>query len=99
MDHDHALHDPEPTPFWQSRYAIGLLVLGAIATYLLLSEHRAHFLGVLPMLLLLSCPLMHVFMHNGHGGHGGDHDHHHHDGEPVPATPAAPPPAKAGAPA
>ena len=95
MHHEHLLHDPEPTPFLQSRYAIGLLVLGAVATYLLLSEHRAHFLGALPLLLLLSCPLMHVFMHNGHGGHGGGHDHH--DGEPAPVTPAAPLPTKTGA--
>ena len=98
MNHDHIPLDPEPTPFWHSRYAIGLLVLGAVATYLLLSEHRAHFLGALPLLLLLSCPLMHVFMHNGHGGHGGDHAHHH-DGEPAPTTPAAPLPSKTGAPA
>ncbi|KVA23186.1 DUF2933 domain-containing protein [Burkholderia ubonensis] len=47
----------------------GLLAFGAIALFLLLSEHRAHFLGVLPYLLLLSCPLMHLFMHHGHG-HG-----------------------------
>jgi hypothetical protein len=24
----------------------------------------------LPFLLLLACPLMHLFMHHGHGGHG-----------------------------
>ena len=61
---------PEHPAFWRSRYAMGLFVMGAIAAYLLLSEHRAHFIGVLPLLLLLACPLMHVFMHNGHGGHG-----------------------------
>ncbi|WP_433705992.1 DUF2933 domain-containing protein [Paraburkholderia sacchari] len=35
----------------------------------MISEHRTHFLGALPYLLLLSCPLMHLFMHHGHG-HG-----------------------------
>lgn len=40
-----------------------------ISGFFLLSEHRAHFLGLLPYLLLLACPLMHVF--HGHGGHGG----------------------------
>jgi hypothetical protein len=35
-------------------------------------------LGILPYLLLLACPLMHVFMHGGHGGHGG-HDHRQGD--------------------
>ena len=64
-------HDSAPPGFWGSRYALGFLVLGGIATYFLLSEHRAHFVGALPFLLLLACPLMHVFMHNGHGGHGG----------------------------
>ena len=79
MNHDHA-HARQPDqdsapPFWRSRYAIGLLVFGAVATYFLLSEHRAHFFGALPFLLLLACPLMHMFMHGGHGGHGGHGDH------------------------
>ena len=75
MNHDHAhvQHrdaDSAP-PFWCTRYALGLLVFGAVAAYFLLSEHRAHFLGALPFLLLLACPFMHLFMHGGHGGHGG----------------------------
>ena len=77
MNHDHSQDDLEPQGFWSSRYAIGLLVLGAIATYFLLREHRAHFFGALPFLLLLACPLMHVFMHRGHGGHGGGHANRH----------------------
>ena len=56
-------------PFWRSRYGLGWLVFGAVAAYFLLSEHRAHFLGALPYLLLLACPLMHLFMHHGHGRH------------------------------
>ena len=76
MDHDSSQRDAMAAPFWRSRYAIGLVVLGAIATYFLVSEHRAHFLGALPLLLLLSCPLMHVFMHHGHGGPGADHASH-----------------------
>lgn len=77
MNHDHA-HDQQADqdseqPFWRSRYAIGLIVLGAVAAYFLLSEHRAHFFGALPFLLLLACPLMHMFMHRGHGRHGGGH--------------------------
>jgi hypothetical protein len=39
---------------------------------LLFSEHRAHFLGILPYLFLLACPLMHFFMHGGHGSHHRD---------------------------
>lgn len=56
--------------FWRSHYVLGYLVLGALATYLYFSDHRAHFLGALPFLLLLSCPLMHLFMHHGHRGRG-----------------------------
>ena len=66
-----------PTPrdrprrrFWGSRASLGLIVLGAIAAFFLLAEHRAHVFGALPFLLLLACPLMHLFMHHGHGGHG-----------------------------
>jgi len=70
MDINASRQSPPPS-FWGSRYAIGFLVLGAISAYFLLSEHRAHFIGALPLLLLLACPLMHVFMHGGHGGHGG----------------------------
>ncbi|MDQ0304894.1 DUF2933 domain-containing protein [Ancylobacter polymorphus] len=47
--------------------AIGFLL---VAAFLLFSEHRAHVLGFLPFLLLLACPLMHLFMHRGHGGNG-----------------------------
>ena len=46
---------------------------------LLLTGHKAHLLGFAPYLLLLACPLMHLFMHGGHGAHppsrgpGGSH--------------------------
>ncbi|MDH4583094.1 DUF2933 domain-containing protein [Pseudomonas sp. BN415] len=58
-----------PPSFWRSRYAVGLVLIGGIAVYFLLTEHLAHVVGALPYLLLLACPLMHVFMHRGHGGH------------------------------
>ena len=41
----------------------------AAAAYLL-SQHWGHVVGYWPYLLLLACPLMHLFMHRGHGGHG-----------------------------
>ena len=55
-----------------------------IAALFLIYEHTMHVLGILPYVLLLACPLMHVFMHHGHG-HGG----HDHDG--VAATPSSQP--------
>jgi len=73
MNHDHAEHQTPPS-FWGSRYAIGLIVNGAVAGYFLLTEHRTHFFGALPFLLLLACPLMHVFMHHGHGAHAHNRD-------------------------
>ncbi len=56
----------------KSRWA--LWFFAAIALFYLLSEHQAHFFGALPYLLLLACPLMHLFMH--HGAHS---DHKHQD--------------------
>ena len=41
-----------------------ILSLGVLA-YFLLTEHLAHTMGAVPYLLLLSCPLMHFFMHHG----------------------------------
>ena len=40
-----------------------------IAGYFLITEHRAHVFQFLPIVLLLACPLLHMF--HGHGGHGG----------------------------
>lgn len=48
-----------------------LLGFFAIAGFFLLTEHRAHVLGLLPFLLLLACPLLHLFHHRGHDGNGG----------------------------
>jgi len=59
-------------PLW-----LGACLFLAIALFLLWEEHRAHILGVLPYLLLLACPFIHLFMHRGHG-HGGSHEGHPH---------------------
>ena len=53
----------------------------AVAGFFLFTEHRAHVFGVLPYLLLLACPLMHLF--HGHGGH------HHPEPDGKPEDPAA----------
>jgi hypothetical protein len=60
--HESALHG-----FCNKWVLIGFL---GVAAFFLWTEHRAHLLGVLPYLLLLACPLMHLF-HHGHG-----HRHH-----------------------
>jgi hypothetical protein len=59
---------------WRSRLAlVGFL---SIAAFFLLSEHRAHALGILPYVLLLLCPLLHLFGHGGHDRHSGAGDRH-----------------------
>lgn len=48
----------------------------AIIAFFLLTEHTAHVFGILPYLLILACPLMHIFMHGKYHGHKGDHSSH-----------------------
>lgn len=47
---------------------IAFLGFVGVAGYFLVTEHRAHFFGILPFLLLAACPLLHLFHHRGHGG-------------------------------
>lgn len=55
---------------------LGFLV---IVGFFLLTEHKAHALGVLPFLLLLACPLLHFFHHGKHGAESKAPEHAHHD--------------------
>jgi hypothetical protein len=68
MMHDTHRHVPASRTRW-----IFIAFLAAAAVYLVI-EHRAHLSGVpwLPAVVLLLCPLLHVFMHGGHGSHGRD---------------------------
>lgn len=50
---------------------IVLMVFFASLGLFLILEHPGHLLSWLPFLIVLLCPLMHIFMHRGHGGHGG----------------------------
>jgi hypothetical protein len=53
--------------------------LGASALAYLVIEHRPHLFGWLPYLIILACPLMHLFMHRGH----------HHESRSLGGTPNA----------
>lgn len=55
------------TSFWRSGSGLAALGLIGVATYFLWMEHREHVAAFLPYLLILACPLMHIFMHRGHG--------------------------------
>lgn len=68
MDDPHR-HHPHGQPGHRANWA--LLGFIAVIGFFLFTEHRAHLFGILPFLLLLACPLMHLFHH----GHGGGHDH------------------------
>jgi len=46
-------------------------IFAAVGAYYLLTGHRAHLFDYLPYLLLMACPLMHLFGHR-HGGHPRD---------------------------
>ena len=59
--------------FFRSRTGIVLALFLGIAAFFLITEHTAHVFGVLPYLLLLACPFLHLFGHSGHGGERGDH--------------------------
>jgi hypothetical protein len=70
--HEQPPHDAAPKggARW-GRWVFAAFAL--IAGYFLLTEHRAHVFQYLPFLLLLACPLLHMFHgHGGHGAHGGD---------------------------
>ncbi|MEQ8956219.1 MAG: DUF2933 domain-containing protein [Pseudomonadales bacterium] len=60
--------------FWWTPKGLAALGLIAIAAYVLITEHGAHLAPWLPFLILLLCPLMHIFMHGGHGGHESHHE-------------------------
>ena len=44
------------------------ITVAVMVVYYLLTRHAAHTFGVLPYLLILACPLMHLFGHR-HGKH------------------------------
>ena len=53
------------------------IMVGIIVVFYVLREHWGHALGIAPYLILLACPLMHIFGHGGHGhghAHGGDNE-------------------------
>jgi Protein of unknown function (DUF2933) len=55
---------------WSQRRSVWVasICVGAVALVALVLDHRAHVLGAVPYLLLLACPLMHLWH--------GDHRHH-----------------------
>lgn len=75
MEHqDEHSHGSKQTPqsFFRGPLGVAIVMVVMIGVFYLLREHWYHIVGYWPYLLLLLCPLMHLFMgHGGHGGHGG----------------------------
>lgn len=69
----HPTQQPQPAHKGTTRTAIKVAVWMAafIVLFYVLREHWSHVAGNWIYLLLLACPLMHLF--HGHGGHGHDH--------------------------
>ena len=68
------VHEKAQPPVSRYPYAWLVWTVGGIGVALLAFDHWAHMLGVLPYLVILACPLMHLVMHRGHK-HGGHDDH------------------------
>ena len=51
------------------------VAFGVMAVVLLWQEHRAHLLGVIPYLILLAGPLMHLLHRGHHRGHRSEDRH------------------------
>lgn len=68
------VHPSQPESSGLSRRAVqgAIVMVALIGLFFLLREHWAHLAGSWVYLLLLACPLMHLF--HGHGGHGGHRD-------------------------
>ncbi len=71
----HKDNKDQPSSWWFSTQGIVAILFIGVIGYYLITEHTAHLFGILPFLIFLLCPLMHLFMH--HGGHGG-HDNKDH---------------------
>lgn len=68
MDHP-TQPDPPPMPVRSRALWIAAIMLAVVAAFYLLREHWNHVAGHWIYLLLLACPLLHLFGHRGHSDH------------------------------
>lgn len=71
MNQDHHFQPEGFVKWFLSWQGILLTVAMAALSYYLLTVHLEHVAIALPYLILLACPLMHIF---GHGHHHGGHN-------------------------
>jgi L-asparagine transporter-like permease len=60
------------TCWFMSWKGVAILLFLAALSYYLVAEHSAHLIVALPYLILLICPLMHLF--HGHAHSRNDHN-------------------------
>lgn len=79
MEHEHPSPGNLMTKF---RHPVWLvwLALALAGGYYLITRHEQHVAQLLPYLVFLACPLMHL-MHGGHGHHHGGPDARRKDDE------------------
>lgn len=53
----------------QKKYLIPALIAAVIAAWYAYTFHQPHLAAALPLLFILACPLMHLFMMKGHETH------------------------------
>lgn len=58
--------DSETEPREANPWHWSIWLAGAAALIYLVIEHRPHLFGWIPYLIILACPLMHLFMHRKH---------------------------------
>lgn len=60
-------HKPNiDSKWWKTKSGIVICFFFCIIIFLLVMEHWVHIYPFLPWLILLVCPLMHMFHHGGH---------------------------------
>lgn len=64
--YEHYHHTVSHNESWLKRHRWGTYLALGILAYFLLVEHREHVFPFLPYLIILACPLMHIFMNSGH---------------------------------
>ncbi len=74
------MNDKQTSPSrWRSPLGVFMLIAGATGIYYLLTEHLTHVAQAVPYLVLLACPLMHLFHGHGRQEHSRDGGHKPHE--------------------
>jgi len=78
----------ERSCFSNSRIGVILIALAGAALVYVALEHRARLLELMPYLVVLACPLIHLFGHGGHGANRQDGPHGARQARNEPVQPA-----------